>query len=570
MILLKKLINMLLFIIIIIIIIFGNSDLLTSTSFLFFQSIRAQPTPFTGPHTAARCFWTLQQEGYTGGSYAAYMPGEVDVTTDGVNMVVCIVPPVGEFRFASDTAEAPADGDTVAVEIAIWDTRMSSIATDDSSPTNGRCRSTNTVQFTYQPSGVWLKVTGVTVTSHTKTTICYKYNVTNVGDQTPPADCDPQSIMLNAKIKALDDDGATINEYNVAGFRAGFLPAGPSEVVPGASFESQSYCAPNRLEEEVYLDGVTRGNLHLYIQMTGLEYATQTSDVAIIGQTATTTKRTTSTVITSTKTATTKTVTATTATTKTTITVTATTITSTSTATTATTSSTAATTTVKRCPHEPNREIGRCGPLYEHLACPALRSPYCNANNGHCGSLDAHRDAQESTEYDFCDDESDTGNEIINLISNDDAENDEGSANNDDAGGDSSTDGAATTVGSKVAGDPNSQNQDSTNTTANSSNSSSNTNSSSDRFNNTAVLGGGGNDDDDYGGDDDAVASAVVNQTSLIVGIVLGVVFLIAASVGLTICIQKRKSGAEAHAIPTQAVLTNFKARDRTESEGGQ
>lgn len=443
-------------------------------------------------------------------------------------MVVCVVPPVGVSQFDSASVEAPADGDTVAVEIAIWDT-----GSQDSS-TAQVCRSTNTVQFTYaRPSGVRLEVTGVTVTSHTKDRICYKYNVTNAGDQTPPADYDPTQIILHAKIKALDGNGATINEYNIASFRAGgFLPAGPLEVAPGASFESQPYCATNRLEEEVYLDGVTRGNLHLYIQMTGLEYATQTSDVAIIRQTTSTA--------------------------------------STSTATTATTSSTAATTTVKRCLHEPNREISRCGPLYEHLACPALRSPYCNANNGCCGSTDAHRDAQENTEYDFCDDESDTGNEIINLISNDDAENDESSANNDDAGGDSSNDGAATTVGSKVAGDPNSQNQDSTNTTANSSNSSSNTNSSSDRFNNTAVLGGDGNDDDDYGGDDDAVASAVVNQTSLIVGVVLGVVFLIAASVGLTICIQKRKSGAEAHAIPTQAVLTNFKARDQTESEGGQ
>lgn len=491
------------------------------------------PNPFTGPHTAARCFWTLQQEGYTGGNYAAYRQGEVGVTTDGVNMVVCVVPPVGESQFDSDKAEAPADGDTVAVEIAIWDTRMSSIATDDSGPGNVKCRSTNTVQFTYQPSGVWLEVTGVTVTSHTKTKICYKCTVTNVGDQTPPADHAPQSISLNAKIKALDGNSATIKEYNIAGFRANrFLPADSSEVVPGASFESQPYCATNRLEEEVYLDGVTRGNLHLYIQMSGLEYATHTSDVAIIRQTTSTA--------------------------------------STSTATTATTSSTAATTTVKLCLHEPNREIGRCGPLHEHLACPALRRPYCNINNGFCGSTDAHRDAQESTEYDYCDDESDTGNEIINLISNDDAENDEGSANNDDAGGNSSNDGAATTVGSKVAGDPNSQNQHSTNTTANSSNSSSNTNSSSDRFNNTAVLGGGGNDDDDYGGDDDAVASAAVNQTSLIVGVVLGVVFLIAASVGVTICIQKCKSGAEAHAIPTQAVLTNFKARDQTESEGGQ
>lgn len=320
-------------------------------------------------------------------------------------MVVCVVPPVGVSRFASASVEAPADGDTVAVEIAIWDT-----GSQDSGAAQV-CRSTNTVQFTYAgPSGVRLEVT------------------------------------------------------------------------------------------------------------------------------------------------TTKTVTATTATSKTPITLT-------STATTATTSSTAATTTAKRCPHLLNWELGRCGPSYGNLGCPDVRSPYCNANNGYCGSTDAYRDAQESTEYDFCDDESDTGNDITNVISNDDAENDESSANNDDAGGDSSNDGAATTVGSKVAGDPNSQNQHSTNTTAN---------SSSDRFNNTAVLGGGGNDDDDYGGDDDAVASAAVNQTSLIVGVVLGVVFLIAASVGLTICIQKRKSGAEAHAIPTQAVLTNFKARDQTESEGGQ
>lgn len=487
------------------------------------RATRAHTKPFTGPHTAARCFWRLQQEGYTGGGYAAYLPGEVDVTTDGVNMVVCVVPPVGESQFASASVEAPADGDTVAVEIAIWDT-----GSQDSS-TAQVCRSTNTVQFTYaRPSGVRLEVTGVTVTSHTKDRICYKYNVTNVGDQTPPADYDPTQIILHAKIKALDGNGATINEYNIASFRAGgFLPAGSSEVAPGASFESQPYCATNRLEEEVYLDGVTRGNLHLYMQMTGLEYATQTSDVAIIRQTTSTA--------------------------------------STSTATTATTSSTAATTTAKRCPHLINWALGRCGPSYGNLGCPDVRSPYCNVNNGYCGSTDAHRDAQESTEYDYCDDESDTRNEIINVISNDDAENDEGSANNDDAGGDSSNDGAATTVGSKVAGDPNSQNQHSTNTTANSSN-----NSSSDRFNNTAVLGGGGNDDDDYGGDDDAVASAVVNQTSLIVGVVLGVVFLIAASVGLTICIQKRKSGAEAHAIPTQAVLTNFKARDQTESEGGQ
>lgn len=80
------------------------------------------PNPFTGPNTAAACFWTLQQEGYTGGSYAAYREGEVDVTTDGVNMVVCVVPPVGESQFASASVEAPADGDTVAVEIAIWDT----------------------------------------------------------------------------------------------------------------------------------------------------------------------------------------------------------------------------------------------------------------------------------------------------------------------------------------------------------------------------------------------------------------------------------------------------------------
>lgn len=413
-------------------------------------------------------------------------------------------------------------------------------------------------------------MTGVTVTSHTKDRICYKYNVTNVGDQTPPADYNPAKIILQAKIKALDGNGATIKEYPSGGFRADhFLPADPSEVAPGASFEIPTKCAKSQLEAEVYLDGITRGNLHLYIQMTGLEYATHTSDVAIIGQTATTTKRTTSTVITTTKTATTKTVAATTATTKTPTTVTVTTITSTSTATTATTSATAATTTVKRCPHEQNMVDSRCGPKFNDLACRTLQWPYCNANNGFCGSTDAHRVAQESTEYDYCDDESDTGTEITNVISNEDAENDESSANNDDAGGDSSNDGAATTVGSKVAGDPNSQNQDSTNATANSSNNSNN-NSSSDGFNNTAVLGGGGNDDGDYGGDDDAVASAAVNQTSLIVGVVLGVVFLIAASVGVTICIQKCKSGAEAHAIPTQAVLTNFKARDQTESEGGQ
>ena len=591
-----------------------------------------------GPFTAANCFWTLEKAGYTGGSYAGYRPAEVVITEDNREVVTCVAPAAGVSQYPS--SEAPADGDTVAVEIAIWDTRT------DRSATHAFCRSTNTVKFTYaRPSGPRLEVTSMSITSHTKESVCYTYAVTNVGDQAPPADYDPKKIVLNARIKALDENGETIKEYAAGGIRGDLLlPENPSKLAPGASFVKTNTCASNKVEQEVYEAGVVSGNLHLYMRMTGPEYATHNSEVTIIGPT--TTVATTTTPAPTTVTSTSAITTSTTITANTnsnpsrcgggksaecvgdvgeTWSLTATarlpagadfknvnnpdavyTVATCSAecdadpdcvgfietvdfngacmlVTSAWTSMTDLSgkdeslrwnwwakpkpaspsppptsdnaTAVQRCPHKPNRDSGRCGPTYENLACPGRQSPYCNEMNGYCGGTDGHRDAQESTEYDFCD-----GSDAGNDVDGDGTDNDVYGTDNDGGG---SEGGATTTVGGKVVGDPNGQNQDSTNGKNNSGSS-------------TAAIGGTGNegtegsDENGEGDDDDALETlAVVNKSSLIIGIVFGVVVLIAASVGLTVCLQKRKNGAEAHPVPVQAVLTNFKARDRTESEGG-
>ena len=44
---------------------------------------------------------------------------------------------------------------------------------------------------------------------------------------------------------------------------------------------------------------------------------------------------------------------------------------------------------------------GRCGPDHGDDAC-IQGSPYCNEDNGWCGSTSAHQNAQASVEYDYC------------------------------------------------------------------------------------------------------------------------------------------------------------------------
>ena len=150
------------------------------------------------------------------------------------------------------------------------------------------------------------------------------------------------------------------------------------------------------------------------------------------------------------------------------------------------------------------------------MACRAPTSPYCNEENGWCGNEDAHKNNQASTEYDYCEgvqpseDNRTTGPPPVG---------DDGDDDDDGDGDDNGDDG-----------------------------------------------------DDDDGDDDDAGAGAldtlaVVNKRSLIVGVVFGVIFLVALSVGVTTCIQRRNRSNEDRAIPTTAVLTNFKARDRTAPE---
>ena len=45
---------------------------------------------------------------------------------------------------------------------------------------------------------------------------------------------------------------------------------------------------------------------------------------------------------------------------------------------------------------------GRCGPNYGDTACATAAEPYCNENNGLCGSTAAHMNAQASEAYDYC------------------------------------------------------------------------------------------------------------------------------------------------------------------------
>jgi len=50
------------------------------------------------------------------------------------------------------------------------------------------------------------------------------------------------------------------------------------------------------------------------------------------------------------------------------------------------------------CPYALGTNV-QCGP--DHGMCPHHK-PYCNEANGWCGDTSAHRDAQESTTYDYC------------------------------------------------------------------------------------------------------------------------------------------------------------------------
>eukprot|EP01047_Picozoa_sp_COSAG01_P081777 COSAG01_NODE_16442_length_1236_cov_1.753738_1_plen_302_part_00 len=54
----------------------------------------------------------------------------------------------------------------------------------------------------------------------------------------------------------------------------------------------------------------------------------------------------------------------------------------------------------------PTCQAGRCGPLFNHCMCAGTYSgpdapEYCNEDNGWCGVLAAHADAQPSTTYDY-------------------------------------------------------------------------------------------------------------------------------------------------------------------------
>ena len=47
------------------------------------------------------------------------------------------------------------------------------------------------------------------------------------------------------------------------------------------------------------------------------------------------------------------------------------------------------------------RPDGRCGPTKDGAACATAFEPYCSEASGWCGNTDAHKNAQESSAYDF-------------------------------------------------------------------------------------------------------------------------------------------------------------------------
>ena len=394
----------------------------------------------------------------------------------------------------------------------------------------------------------------MTVLSHTASEVCYSYSITNVGTGAPSeSEYDPYEIFLKGYVEFFDEVGEHKSpSVRVGGKRLSTgpipVPSGkepatmcrpcPEEaalVRAGASFRQEGLCGPYPYKEEdgtswsaegiqdAYEHGLDRGRILFHLEMYGQAYATHVSDRIPITHTTTTTKSTTA--VTKTTITTTKT------TTKTATTTTAITNTPSPTPDVSTPESTPqpTATTPKQCLHprytgNPNPSnctsgcvpIVGCGPKYGGMACRASTSPYCNEENGWCGIEDAHKNNQASTEYDYCE-------------------------------GVQPSEGATTTsstVGDDGNGDDNDDNGDDN----------------------------GDDGDDDDGDEDDAGAGAldtlaVVNKRSLIVGVVFGVIFLVALSVGVTTCIQRRNRSNEDRAIPTTAVLTNFKARDRTAPE---
>ena len=52
------------------------------------------------------------------------------------------------------------------------------------------------------------------------------------------------------------------------------------------------------------------------------------------------------------------------------------------------------------CANNCPSEEGRCGPLFGNCRCPAGQ-PYCNTDNGWCGTGDEHRNAQCGVQFDY-------------------------------------------------------------------------------------------------------------------------------------------------------------------------